>query len=276
MNRMDNLQGSCKIRQYSRKRKKHNKTAPRILFLVMSCFVFFMLGQVFMNVSQAHSSSEIVRVTRDNTNIKLCKTSDKNEFNGVNGGLNSRNDWNLILVNPWNKVPEKFKNELTKLKNGQCVDKRIYPELQDMLNAARAESLAPVICSSFRTMEKQQSLFNHQVNKYVARGYSPEQARNEAAKWVAVPGTSEHQTGLAVDIVATRYQSLDRKQEETAEQQWLMKNCYKYGFILRYPENKSNLTGISYEPWHYRYVGKEAAKQIMEKGICLEEYLKDN
>ncbi|QHI73962.1 D-alanyl-D-alanine carboxypeptidase family protein [Aminipila terrae] len=232
-----------------------------------------MLGQVFTNDTQDHSSG-VVQAATDYTKMKINKTSEVSAISAANRGINSRNDWNLILVNPWNKVPDNFGVELTKLKNGQSVDKRIYPELQEMLDAARGEGLSPVICSSFRTMEKQQYLFNNQVNKYVARGYSPEQARNEAAKWVAVPGTSEHQTGLAVDIVSTRYQSLDKKQEETAEQQWLMKNCYKYGFILRYPSDKGNFTGIGYEPWHYRYVGKEAAKQIMEKGICLEEYLK--
>jgi len=92
---------------------------------------------------------------------------------------------------------------------------------------------------------------------------------------VALPGTSEHQTGLAVDIVDAGYQSLDEKQERTAVQQWLMKNSWRYGFILRYPNHKSDITGIYYEPWHYRYVGKEAAKEIYEKDICLEEYIKE-
>ena len=86
------------------------------------------------------------------------------------------------------------------------------------------------------------------------------------------PGTSEHETGLAVDIVDKSYQILDRKQEQTPVQQWLMDHCAAYGFILRYPTDKSALTGIGYEPWHYRYVGREAAAAIMEQGICLEEY----
>lgn len=103
-------------------------------------------------------------------------------------------------------------------------------------------------------------------------GYSEEGAREEAARWVARPGTSEHETGLAVDIVDKGYQILDRKQEQTPVQQWLMEHCVRYGFILRYPTDKSELTGIGYEPWHYRYVGPEAAAAIMEQGICLEEY----
>ena len=90
---------------------------------------------------------------------------------------------------------------------------------------------------------------------------------------VAYPGTSEHNLGLAVDIVARDYQILDEKQEQTAEQQWLMENCCKYGFILRYPTDKTEETGIIYEPWHYRYVGQTAAKEMYRKNLCLEEYL---
>lgn len=95
----------------------------------------------------------------------------------------------------------------------------------------------------------------------------------EAARWVAPPGTSEHQTGLALDIVSADYQLLDEKQAETPEQQWLMEHCWEYGFVLRYPTDKSAVTGIGYEPWHYRYVGKEAAREMVRRGVCLEEYL---
>ena len=90
---------------------------------------------------------------------------------------------------------------------------------------------------------------------------------------MARPGASEHQTGLAVDIVDINYQLLDEGQEDTAVQIWLMAHCAEYGFILRYPTDKSELTGVSYEPWHYRYVGTEAARAIMGGGLCLEEYL---
>jgi D-alanyl-D-alanine carboxypeptidase len=124
--------------------------------------------------------------------------------------------------------------------------------------------------------KSKKTLFENKIGKYLSNGLSNQEATVEAAKWIAVPGTSEHQTGLAVDIVAKSYQMLDKEQENTPEQKWLMENSYKYGFILRYPENKSDITGISYEPWHYRYVGKEAAKEIYENGICLEEYLEQS
>lgn len=92
---------------------------------------------------------------------------------------------------------------------------------------------------------------------------------------MAVPGTSEHQLGLALDIVDISNQTLDESQENTPVQKWLMNNSWRYGFILRYPTDKSDITGISYEPWHYRYVGKKAAKEIYDAQICLEEYLTD-
>lgn len=184
-----------------------------------------------------------------------------------------KTQWNLILVNKWNTMPENYVPTVTQLKNGQAIDERAYPDLQDMMDACQAEGLNPVICSSYRTMEKQKELFNNKINQYLSYGYSQEKAEEAAGELVAVPGTSEHQLGLALDIVDISYQVLDEKQENTAVQKWLMNNSWKYGFILRYPTDKSDITGISYEPWHYRYVGKEAAKEIYDAQICLEEYL---
>lgn len=185
----------------------------------------------------------------------------------------AEDDWRLLLVNPWTPIPDDYEVSLTKLKNGHSVDERCYPGLQAMMDDCRAAGLKPIICSSYRTQETQQRLFNNIVKKYLAKGYSEEDARVEAGKSVAVPGTSEHQLGLAVDIVDISNQNLDSSQEKTAVQKWLMENSWRYGFILRYPNDKSDLTGIIYEPWHYRYVGKVAAKEIYEQRICLEEYL---
>lgn len=182
-------------------------------------------------------------------------------------------EWNLILVNRWNPLPEDFEVELTTLRSGHIVDKRIAEELNEMLDAAKREGLYPVICSSYRSQQKQEYLYQNRVSRAQQEGFSKAEAKLEAAGWVAVPGTSEHQAGLALDIVSSSYQGLDQKQEETAEQKWLMENSWRYGFILRYPEEKKEITGINYEPWHYRYVGKKAAREIYKQGICLEEYL---
>lgn len=180
----------------------------------------------------------------------------------------------LTLVNFENTIPKDWKVDLVQLNNGQSVDRRIYDDLIAMLQAAKSEGLNPLICSSFRTNEKQEQLYQNKVSEYLSQGYSKVEASDKAAFWVARPGTSEHQLGLAVDIVSTKNQRLDRSQENTVEQQWLIQNSWKYGFVLRYPTNKNSITGVGYEPWHYRYVGKEHAKKINELGVCLEEYVK--
>lgn len=181
--------------------------------------------------------------------------------------------WNLLLVNPWHMLPEGFQVELKKLPNGLQVDQRCYDDLTAMLADCRKAGLQPLVCSAYRSQEKQTSLYQNKIARLRAAGYSQETAVKEAGRWVAVPGTSEHQTGLAVDLVASSYQLLDQKQEETAEQKWLMEHSWEYGFILRYPTDKSEITGIGYEPWHYRYVGKATAAAIHESGLCLEEYI---
>lgn len=179
----------------------------------------------------------------------------------------------LILVNADHPVPEEWDCELVELRNDQKIDARAYEDLQAMMDDARAEGLEPLICSSWRSSEFQEELFEEEVEKYISQGYTEDRSKKLAAEWVAMPGTSEHELGLAVDIVSVHNQRLEKNQEDTPEQQWLMEHCHEYGFILRYPEDKEEITGIGYEPWHYRYVGKEAAKAIMAQGVCLEEYL---
>ena len=159
------------------------------------------------------------------------------------------------------------------LSNGWTVDSRCYDALQQMMDACRAEGLYPVVCSAYRTQDFQQTLHDNKVSEWMEQGYSREEAREKAGHQVAVPGTSEHQLGLAVDIVDVNYQLLDTNQENTAVQKWLLENSWRYGFILRYPTDQTDVTGIVYEPWHYRYVGKEYAQDIYKKGLCLEQYL---
>ena len=176
-------------------------------------------------------------------------------------------EWNLIIVNRWNELPEDYSVELTELSNGQKVDSRIYPYLQEMFDAARAEGVYPVVREGYRTGKEQQEILDDKIQTYINQGYSQSRAERTAKEWVALPGTSEHQLGIAVDINADK--SKCSNEEVYA---WLAENAYKYGFILRYPLGKQEITGTSYEPWHYRYVGEEAALEIYEQGICLEEY----
>lgn len=185
----------------------------------------------------------------------------------------TKGDWKLLLINNSHPLPENFPVSIKKLPNGQAVDERVYPFLERMLEDARADGLKPVVCSSYRTKEDQSDLYGNKVGKYTADGFGEEEAMARAAGWVATPGTSEHQAGLSVDIVDINNQNLNETQETTPVSLWMKEHCTKYGFILRYPTEKNKITGVNYEPWHYRYVGVKAAAEIMEKGITLEEYL---
>ena len=183
--------------------------------------------------------------------------------------------WNLVLVNGKHPMEEGYVPELMELEKGYSVDSRILDAAQEMLAAAKEEGLRIDICSAYRSVERQEQVFGESMKTRVKEGLSYWEAFSETSLNVALPGTSEHALGLALDLISNQYTELDERQEETAEAKWLKENCYKYGFILRYPPEKTNVTGITYEPWHYRYVGKEHAEKIMEQGITLEEYLQD-
>ena len=180
----------------------------------------------------------------------------------------SNTPWNLILVNNEHALPKGYSPELMTLSNGVQVDSRIYPDLQSMFDDMRTEGVYPVVGEGYRSEQQQQEMMQEKIDAYLAEGYSERKARKEAEKWVAKPNYSEHQLGLALDINADK----SRCDNDTVYQ-WLAQNAYRYGFIRRYPEGKEDITGIDYEPWHYRYVGKEAAQEIQSENVCLEEYL---
>lgn len=187
-----------------------------------------------------------------------------------------REEPNLILVNKEYKLPDDYEVTLKRLpdKTNRSAD-IAYDALMDMLSDGRKEGLNFEICSSYRSVARQQELIDEDVNALMRKGYSYEEAYEETIRETMPPGYSEHSTGLAFDIVALSYQILDEKQEKTAEVQWLQEHCYDYGFILRYPKGKEDITGIDYESWHYRYVGMETASYIKEKEITFEEYIRE-
>jgi LAS superfamily LD-carboxypeptidase LdcB len=183
------------------------------------------------------------------------------------------NGQELVLVNPWNHVPEDYTVELKAINDEHQIAAIAYEDYLQMMEDCRDAGMKPVVCSSYRTQEYQENLFRKRVEDYMEDGYSEDDATRLAGTSVAVPGTSEHQLGLAIDIVDNRNWNLDESQAKMPTQQWLMENSWRYGWILRYPNEKSAITGIIYEPWHYRYVGREIAAEIHELGLCLEEYL---
>ncbi len=178
------------------------------------------------------------------------------------------NGWNLILVNFESRIPDDYEIDLLTLSNGQRIDERMYPDLQKMFDDMRELGHRPFVKSGYRSSEEQEEILQDKIQVYVDEGYPKSAAEKLALQWVAEPGTSEHELGIAVDInpdysITKGWGFYD----------WLRDNAYKYGFIKRYPDDKVDITGIDNEPWHYRYVGKEAAKIMYEENLCLEEYI---
>ena len=170
-------------------------------------------------------------------------------------------DWRLVLVNAQNPLPESYAVSMTKLSDGHEVDKRCYSDLQAMLDACEAAGLYPRLESAYRDREEQNRRIDEEVARLVEEGMNHAKAEQEALKSMAAAGCSEHHLGLAVDIA------------DKDAQQWLQEHSWEYGFILRYPGDKTAETGLAYDPGHYRYVGREAAAEMWETGLCLEEYL---
>ena len=184
----------------------------------------------------------------------------------------SKTDPLLVLVNK----DREYAGEAPEVKQwrtgGISVSTEAYDALASMIDAGQKLGLRFVVCSGYRSREVQEQLFQEDLNRYMRGGMSYEEAWTATERYTMPPGHSEHCTGLAVDIVAQSNQHLDSTQESTAETRWLQTHCWEYGFVLRYPKDKSSITGIAYESWHYRYVGKEAAKYLTENNLTLEEF----
>ena len=181
--------------------------------------------------------------------------------------------WCLILTNAEYPVPEDYEVELEAIPGTeQSVDKRIYEPLMTMIGDMKDQGLSPIVCSGYRTLDKQEKLFNRKVLSFVKAGHTKEESYNLARQTISIPGSGEHCLGLAVDFYTRRYHKLERAFEDTPESKWLVEHAQDYGFVMRYGENKTDITGIQYEPWHYRYVGVEAAKYMKENELSLEEF----
>lgn len=235
-----------------------------ILFVLIGIAIGMVKDEYFSNTVH-QSETEIIEDKQTESQI---------ETETVTASLKvDKEDPLLILINRDHPVPDDLEYTLIELPDDHFIDERAYDDLQAMLDAAKKEGHELVICSSWRSRSTQENLYSNKIEEYLSYGYSQEESEELAAFWVAMPGTSEHEIGLALDIVSEGNQRLDHSQEDTPEQQWLMEHCYEYGFILRYPEDKQEITQIGYEPWHYRYVGRENAREITAQGLCLEEYL---
>lgn len=263
------------------RRKIHNMTPAqkkRTILIIISLFIGALIGNGIGQASEKRRSQKQLEATVAEVKEEANKKTDSLEKKlfDLQEELNKSEEplpWNLVLVNGTHLMEEGYVPELTEFEPGHSVDTRIANAVRKMLADAEEEGLKIQVCSAYRSVKRQGQVFGDSMKERVKSGMGYWEAYEETALNVALPGTSEHALGLALDLISEDYTELDEGQRNTQEAKWLEKNCWKYGFILRYPPEKTNLTGITYEPWHFRYVGEEHAKKIMEQGVCLEEYL---
>ena len=256
--------------------RQKKQTQQKLLLLMFIIFVFgffagFLIGRnQITEITFLITESEVLQEEVTSTSLGMNSDSSK-KGNTIPENL----PWYLTLVNFEYPLENDFAPaSLAVANNSYETDSRIADITKTMIADARKEGVRIIAISAFRDYDYQTELFENKVIRLQqSKGYSVTKAREEAATVVAYPGTSEHQLGLALDLVDARHVKLDESQENTAAYQWLFQHCAEYGFIVRYPNGKTEITGIIYEPWHFRYVGEQAAKVIMEKEITLEEYL---
>jgi len=225
-----------------------------------------------MDIEATYSAADILAVTRP------AQTGESQSSRPEEDAEFATDDWKLILINREHSIPNDYEfpqGDIKTMKGTMHCDARIIDDLLNMLQAAKDDGITLQICSPYRDQAYQEMLFNRKIKRYLNLGMSYIEAYQLAGRVVQVPGASEHQIGLALDIVTDSYDDLDAGFADTSGGRWLAENCQKYGFILRYPKDREYITGVEYEPWHFRYVGIEAATIIMEQDMTLEEFWED-
>ena len=256
-----------KEKKKSKNRNKNNLKTLIILFagivIIFSIIMFIILKLISRNVNEEKIETE---------KIAQIHEESKKEDNVIEVVLEPKNkidDWRLILVNSRNPLPEDSKEPELVYVEGKQFDKRAAGELQEMMKAMKKDGITNIwIQSTYRSIEYQKQLYDNKINEYLSNGATKEQAEALTIEYINRPGESEHNLGLAVD-----FNNVDDDFENTKAYNWLSVNAKDYGFVMRYPEEKAEITGIAYEPWHWRYVGKEHSYKMEELDMCLEEYI---
>ncbi len=228
-------------------------------------------SETVISKEETQSMSEVSSDTQTSSEPVVSQIADGYSVLNFTGQVD---DWRLRLANRVNIIDD-YTPTIKSIGTQYCqfgddyeVDERIYDDLIAMITAAENDGVDLVAVSAYRTYEFQKKLYDRKVQQYINQGYSQSGAENLAGTIIAVPGTSDHNLGLAVD-----FNYLEQEYEDTEELVWLKENAEQYGFVMRYAKDKEHLTGVIYEPWHYRYVGKEHARIMNEKNMCLEEYV---
>ena len=183
----------------------------------------------------------------------------------------------MVLVNHTNKMPDNYTFDTKECGSQTAVNKTLQTPACDafleMQKAAAADGVTVWMQSGYRSVKYQTGLYERKTKYYTDRGYDTATAKEMAAAVVNPPGYSEHNCGLAADLNSPEHTGLDEGFENTTAFRWLCEHAVEYGFILRYPKGAEDKTEITYEPWHWRYVGRENAAKISASGLCFEDYI---
>ena len=255
------------MKQIKRNYKKKRELNKKKVFLTI--IVFLLL--IFLIAKAISNSVEVVETYTDEE-TELNNTSIANETSAsskITKPKKEITDWNLRLANYENILPEDFTVEVADIDEYRQFDARAIEYLNQMMTDMKKAGITNIwVQSAYRSVERQKELYENSINKYLSQGKTQEEAERLTDEYINKPGSSDHNLGLAVD-----FNYVDNKFAEMKGFKWLQENAENYGFILRYPEDKEEITKISYESWHWRYVGEEHAKKINELNMCLEEYI---
>lgn len=258
-----------------RKRNIFLSICAGVLVLAIALVVFIILAITSQDNDNPQNSS-IESISSDISQSESSSSSDTTSYTQeAPHGLDIEYK-NLLLVNGWNPLPQDYDYEgnLTTIPQKYIkgsltqIDKDIWPYLQAMLDDALAQGIDIGVWSPYRSYDTQKMLFDRKINRLIEAGTPQENAETEAAKVVARPGTSEHHTGLALDINCA-----NDSFEKTKAYEWLKENAEDYGFVMRYSKEKQEKTGVIHESWHWRFVGVKVAREMNDLGMCLEEYV---
>lgn len=270
--------------------KAGRRKRPSVI-LCMMLFDLVMLCMAGRCMYRIHMPAHTVKTSKMEENLVGCQQSDQISDNAVQLKLKEEKTQEkerlereakeiykktpdlLVLVNAEHKLPDDYQVRLMNIEDqqGKASDSMV-PYLNQMLQDGQKAGYSFCVVSSYRDTEYQKRIIESDIHHYMDKGMSSEKALELTLEQVLPAGHSEHETGLAADITSKRYISLEKDQEKTPDNQWMRENCWQYGFIVRYPDGKTSVTGIAYEPWHFRYVGKEAARFMHTNNLTLEEF----
>lgn len=254
-------------RKYSSKNKKRKLNKRKVLITALIFLALIML--IFKGTRKGKTISTSNDNSEVQTNITSTNDLNQNSKNPEEKTKKEIDDWRLTLANFENLLPEDFEVELADIDDTRQFDARAIEYLNKMINDMRKSGISNVwIQSAYRSVARQKELFDNSVNKYLKEGKTQEEAEKLTEEYINKPGSSDHNLGLAVD-----FNNVDNKFEDLKAFKWLQENAENYGFILRYPKDKEEITQISYESWHWRFVGEEHAKKMNKLHMCLEEYV---